>query len=453
MNTFSPESINEDLDFLEGRLGPTLAGGLLARYLQGEIPDLVAYEKVSGATSPIPCLDRYIVGARSNVTQPSAYYDMFRAGRSVNLLRVLARRLRDQRDQIHGQDERVKQLKKEIDSDSFDSILFEILTALKYQEHPEVSAVEFIPQKSHIVPDLRVWKKNGQEILVECKKMNRLSDASIRVRNQVNQLLKKTISFFHSRGICAISEITIRSGLFEIDAAYILTCFKKAINLGGQYQDPFLEIALWFQKPVEYDQLTLVPSPKLYWDRYGYDINGQWQGLIHPMMAHFEIPKSWPRVKGARLSWVDEISQDFGIKWNVEDPEWVWKQKKIAMASLFKAIKQVGSSPPNSEIHFWIERDIATGNRKAELIKTVERLRKSKDNKFGWIIFNETIQDFSLGGYFGLIEHSHPISHLSGRRDPIVSNVFMDDGSIETTAGDFGAGTILPDLDSINRQR
>ena len=117
------------------------------------------------------------------------FYDIQRAARIVPLVRVLANSLRTVVRKTQNYEARLGRLREEFEFDPFEAILYELAVAAKYAEHPNATSVKFLDETKGKgqSPDLSALIGN-RELTVECKKFDRTSDYSGKLRDKMRDL-------------------------------------------------------------------------------------------------------------------------------------------------------------------------------------------------------------------------------------------------------------------------
>src|SRR2546426_7159901 len=131
--SFPFADVERAINGLRSKFGSAPNTQLQDEFDAGLHPNLLPYQKRQAGGSPLPALEKYIVGATSYLHQPSNYYDMFGAGRCVIIVQLLEEALAAlQAKQIKGLPKRVERLLRVVESDEFDSTAFELITAARY---------------------------------------------------------------------------------------------------------------------------------------------------------------------------------------------------------------------------------------------------------------------------------------------------------------------------------
>jgi hypothetical protein len=206
-------------------------------------------------------------------------------------------------------------------------------------------------------------------------------------------------------------------------------------------------------KVLEYQnfpEYVLFPSPKYFWERYGYKLRGEWFGLVNSFLGRFaHHERNLAMWKDLASTWVDDIEWECAIKWRITNDGVVDRLRRLNYKRIFKGLSQLRACSPESSLHVWIERDYPHGHRQKEMVNLYKAISSHGEDVFSWLIFDETCLDVSPKGSFDLIEHAHFISGPTARQSsPLVTNVFTH-GARPEGHGEFGIGDDLPDIDSL----
>jgi hypothetical protein len=412
-------------------------------------PNLLAYQKRQSGGTRVSVLEKYLVGATSYLHQPSNYYDIFGAGRCVILVQLLDAALDVlEAKQVEGVAARAKRLLRVFDPDEFDSTAFELITAARYAAANGVDRIEFIAeQPPRRTPDF-VLTRGGVNSFVECKKVIRVKDFSVATRKLVRELLGGVITFFRRRGDSVSAEVAFhcdpkcvsKSRLFEACQAALV---DRTPIITSQFTVKATRLPQFESK-----DYTLDPSPRFSWMRYGYRVRGEWFGIVHELVGKRARRANLPEhLQGGVSTWIDTIEWDAAIKWKITAEDVVGKYRRFGFDGLFDAIKQINNAGLDSTVHVWLETDYFIGRRREVLLDFFRRLSEKQEHTVGWIVINETLLDVSPKGRFDLIEHAHMIQGPTATAPhPLVSGVFGLP-SPAPTAGEFGVGDDLPEID------
>jgi hypothetical protein len=450
MKTYSKVEVQKAINELCLKLGITINSTLQREYQNGFHPTLLSYEKVEKPKIIVPAIQKYLMGAQTFCNQPTNFYDIFRANRHVTFIQHLNREIDIVREKVLNSEERINRLVKLIDYDDFESCLFEILTAGAYLRLNKIRKVEFIIETSSKSPDLRVVIDLG-EYFVECKKFDRTVDYDTTIRDAVRDNTKATLVAFAQTNKSAVIELTYFVDPCECNSVEILEICTTALKKNAYIRTNRLAAKVTTLQCKPLNEFALYPSPKYFWERYKFRHNSEWKGIV-PLINcrfayHIDIPDQNPMPSS---TWLDNVEWECAIKWKIENEDTLWRIKRLSYDRLFKALDQLKSKSEKSIVHAWIERDYPTGNRQAELIDFLNRLKKNMRDIFSWIVFNETCLEVTPNGLFDFIEHAHSINGPTAfRKEPPVTNIFITEEGMEEGTGDFGVGKNLPDLDTI----
>lgn len=420
-------------------------------YQLGLKPDLLAYEKVSDGSSAIPAIQKYLIGTTTYLAQPTQFYDIFVCTRQAPLLQVLAKAIQDLvRGKVANHEERLDRLVRVTRYDEFESLLYELAVAAQYLRHPDTDAVEFIKETPHSkTPDI-LFSVAGLDCHAECKAMDRTKDFSIQMRNELRSKLQAINRRFRERRIAALVDITFSDDPRRISEARLVDAAVASLDAGT----PILETGFTVQAVgltcAPLDEYALFPSPKYYWERYGFRAKSEWFGLVHMINGQHAAPTEDGASDHEGLSsWLSDVSWESAVKWKIDNDDITRKHRKIAFSKIFKGLEQLTSTGMLGHLHYWFERDHAVGNRQPELLELVEALRERNEHVVSWLIFNETVPDVPPHGKYDLIEHVHSVRGGTGfGTDPPVGNVFTTaQQGLARGPESFGIGANLPDLE------
>ncbi len=410
----------------------------LERYLRGLDPDMTGYEKLVGRGSTLPAIAKYVLVAESYLAQPElgSFYDIFRAARIIPLVRALHRALTTlHAARVRGFLERAARLVATIDLDDFESVLFELLVAARYGEVLGFDCVEFLDECSdRRTPDLLV-RIGDRRVYVECKRIDRMTDASVAFRDDIRGLARPVLGVLRERGIQAAiatsfmkkpSEIT--QGDFEVGV------FRAVSEPGRLVESKGFAVLATLLHPAPLSDYPLIPSPAFFWDRYKYR-SGDWHGIVHSIIARKIGP-----------SFLDVIDWESALMWRLDDKDLVWAAQRLPFTRFFDGLEQLAQSGEDTVLHVWFERSPEYGHRQENLFKLSDTLA-AKSKVFAWIIMNETFADVSIGGRFDFQEHASGLGGLArATEEPPVASVFVDLHDVRGT-GEWGVGLDLPSID------
>jgi hypothetical protein len=445
--TFDFEDIHQSIAGIRSVLGQNANQMLQTKFEAGLHPDLLSYEKIQASGVPLPILEKYLIGAFTYLHQPCNFYDIFRVCRCVYMVQFLHSAITVlTAKRVQGLEERLKRLMRETTHDPFDAVAFELITAARYAEHPDVSHVEFLEECDKKTPDFFVRFCNA-ESFVECKKVDRTQNYTLLVRDSVRDSLNAAIAEFRSEGIPLLAEITFNCDPRVVSKRQMSDAVKAACDSHTPIIEAGFTVVASRMPRYKSDTYTLYPSPYFYWHRYKFRMRSEWFGIVHQFFGSLarraDLP---PNLRGGRSSWLNELDWDAGIKWKISSDEVVAKYRRFAFDGVFHGLNQIHNRGSNSCVHLWLETDYYVGNRKNTFLDLFNRLASNQKDIFGWLLINETLFDVSPKGHFDLIEHAHMISgpRAVGSHPP-VSGVFAPDRGSATV--EFGIGRELPDID------
>lgn len=447
--SFPFADVERALNGLRSKLKCALNTRLQDEFDAGLHPNLLAYQKRQASWTPLPALEKYLVGATSYLHQPSNYYDIFGAGRCVIIVQLLDAALEVlQAKQIKGLPKRVERLLRVVDPNEFDSTAFELITAARYALVAGVDRIEFIDeQPPKRTPDI-LLTRSGVDSFVECKKVIRVRDFSVATRNAVRELFNGVISSFRRQEISVLAEVAFNCDPKCVSRPSLFQACEAALNdrvpiVTSQFTVKATRLPKFKSK-----DYTLYPSPRFSWIRYRHRIRGEWFGIVHQVIGKPARRANLPKhLQGGVSTWLDSVEWDAAIKWKITADDVVGKYRRFAFDGLFAAIEQINSAGLDSTVHLWLETDYFIGGRREVLLDFFRRLSAKQQHTVGWIVINETLLDVSPKGRFDLIEHAHMIQGPTATSPhPLVSGVFGLPSSTPTT-GEFGVGEDLPDID------
>ncbi|MFT3912584.1 MAG: hypothetical protein QM704_00435 [Anaeromyxobacteraceae bacterium] len=324
-------------------------------------------------------------------------------------------------------------LARAIEFDDFEAALFEVVVAARYAVHPAITDLAFIPASSTPTPDFSVQTRRGR-LHVECKKFDRMTDASPRIRDAVRDATTPLIHVLDSEKVSAVIEWKIATETPQLDPQQLVRDAFGALASGGAIVRPEGTVFARGLVPLDPpENLILIPSPAYFWDQFEYASGGPWHGLVDAHRGRMAGPSY-----AVALSWVA------GVKWAVTNEKAMQRARRFGYARVFKGLEQLEAAGEDTVLHVCLERIAGVGPRVAELKHFVETL-KEKRKRFGWLVFNEFEIDVTMGGRFDFQEHAHfvPGSRRFGKEPP-VSMVFVPGSGV---TGPFGVGATLPPLD------
>ncbi len=449
MYVFSKENVENAIHEVCSTLGVTINDRLLDEYENGKHRDLLMYEKLQSPTLDIPAIQKYLISSQSFLDQPCQYYDIFRACRHVIFIQVLSEALKSAKN-VENHQAKFDILKDTKSYESFESCLFELAVAHRYFSNREVEAVRFIEESTNESPDLEI-ELNNEKLYVECKKYNRSNDLTFAIRDKVREKVSPLLNTFRELREAAVIELSFHTYPQLIHSERIVHISMESLRSRCPIIDKDLTV---YVKPLacqEFKDYTLHPSPKYFWERYGYKERGEWFGLVHHMIARYACYKENEKVwKNLASTWLDDVAWECAVKWKITNDEVIARLRRLNYKLIFKGLSQLKSYSQSSSLHIWLERDYSLGHRQEDMLYFFDKIRSSGRDLFSWILFNETCLDVSPKGCFDLIEHCHIISGPSARGGkPLVTNIFAKENEMDGL-GEFGIGHDLPDIDSIN---
>jgi len=446
---YSAAQVQVAIDGLKKKLGSGPSAALQQEFEAGLHPTLLSYDKVELSQTNLPVLTRYIVGATSFLHQPANYYNIFAACRCVNIVQFLDRGLtRLMSQEVVGLDRRLERLRKETRRDSFEALAFEVITAASYSAKDTAAEIEFLEETPmRKTPDFVVRTATG-ETFVECKKIDRTQNFTMAVRNAARELLSPILTFFYSRKVSALAQITFHRDPRQIKPAKLQKTCEVALKQGTAIIEPDVTAVVEHLPSYNSGEMVLYPSALFWWERYGYRIRSEWVGIVNQLHGRYchrvDLPKA---LQGGASTWIDDIAWDSAAKWKVSSDEVLAKYRRFAFDGIFRGLDQLNGSRRNATIHVWLESDYYTGTRKETFFDLFQRVATARGPSLGWLVINETLFDISPKGSFDLIEHAHMIRGPAAiGTKPIASTVFALGDAI-AGVGEFGTGVQLPDID------
>lgn len=422
---------------------------LTEEFINGLAPQILNYDKFQIGKNTIPAIQRYLIGYESyikyNEKPPLQYYDIARACRHTLSMQLLHSKISDI-TKIKNYQDRINKLNLALTFDEFESILFELLVGAKYSALRGVKHIEFIPESQSKQPDILVV--TDRDIHVECKRMNRLSDESVEIRNCV-----RTLNNCFAKSPGGMNHSALLSVNFHIDprkinlSDWIMGCQTALAN-------KFVETSHFtlIVEPLKsryFKEMRLFPSPQFYELEYDYREGEPWHGITQAAELHFDYLSELHSDMKAASTLLGAIKSEVVLKWKLSDEETIKAYTKLNFGLVFKGLKQL-EDYKNTILHFAYERDKAAGHRQDSLMNLFNRMKKYNKDKFSWIIFNELQFSVSHLGRNDLVEHAHPISG-PGRfsKEPLVTNIFTEGDYFNDGLAEFGVGHEVEDIDLI----
>lgn len=452
MNDITKESVTQAVSRICADLGVSVDVDALDQHQRGLLPKLLSYEKIDSPEISVPVIQKLMISARSFADQPIQYYDIFKAGRHVILIRALERALEYGLLSITGVDERLERLIAADDYDTFDSILFELLVGSRYQAAPEIGDVEFIREDpGSKTPDIG-FMHGTQDAYAECKKFDRTTDYAAEIRNVVRGKMQPVLHTLRASNQSALVEIIFSTDPADISEKKLTEAVVESLRSNVPIIETDLTLSASVIAPTDFDDYTLYPSPKYFWERYGYSVSDDWFGIVNAMEGKpADCVGRHPSQELGQSSWLDGVQWEAAVKWRVNDENVIWKYKRLAFDLVFKGFEQLEGLGDRTHLHCWYDKEHAIGHRQDSIRKLVEQMKKNARDWFSWLIFNETIFDVSPKGCFDLIEHAHTVGgpHAYGSAPP-VTVVFSSGDTVSTGPDLTGIGATLPGIDSIS---
>ncbi len=283
MHTYSKEDVKKAINEVCSILGITIDEELLKDYENGKYPDLLMYEKLQRPTLCIPAIHKYLISSQSFLDQPIQYYDIFRACRHINLIQVLSKALKSAIS-VTGHESKLAILKSATSYEVFESCLFELAVAHRYFVNDQVRAVEFLEESADESPDLEIELDN-ETLYVECKKYNRSNDLTFVIRNKVREKVRPLLETFYDLREDTVVELSLHTYPQLISPERIVTASINSLRSGCPIIYDDFTVSVRRLPGQEFSDFVLCPSPKYFWERYGFKERGEWFGLVHHMLA------------------------------------------------------------------------------------------------------------------------------------------------------------------------
>ncbi|MCB0272651.1 MAG: hypothetical protein KDD46_06535 [Bdellovibrionales bacterium] len=413
--------IAKSVDYIKKTLGIQINSKIQLAYENGELPNLVSYEKVAQPELDIPAIEKMIISCQAHLNFPVQYYDIYRSCRFTRLAILLAKKLPRIISHTTHYLPVLEKLTSVSTLDSFESTLFELFVAEKYSRLDIVEDLVFLEPSETLTPDLKmVLDKN--DFYVECKKMDRKNNFISKLRNSVCNLVNSTLRKFIIANISCVIELELAEDPEKISKQeFEIACFS-ALKNNKSVETKNFSIKLKKLLPYACKELFLVPSPKFYYERYDYEDGYEWQGIVY---NYSEVDPRKSNPKG-ETNWHGDITPDCAVKWKVTNQKTIQKCKRLNYSNVFKGLEQLQSHGVHSALHVWTERDHSIGHRQNNLLDFLKRLQTNSKDIFSWIVFNETILETFINGGFSILEHAHCISGPSSKKTSPVYNVFVD---------------------------
>lgn len=455
---FSPSNVQSAIDKVCRRLGICIDNELLLDYQNGHHPTLLSYEKVESSAIKLPAIQKYLMGAQTFCDHSKHlvhFYDISRATRHCIFIQKLNEALEICDAKVEGTDWKIPKLISQEDYDPFDALMFELVTASKYASLESAKRVQFIEETQEETPDFLVELVGKPYAhFVECKRFDRNADIFLGIRDRVKNIGEDIFKILYAKGISAIIDLEFYCHPNDISSAAVakqcLTSLQKKAYVRGSQIATKIEIL----PNRKLDEYQLFPSPKYYWERYGYRPQGKWTAMTHAMICQPAdlISKDYKKLPG-RSTWLNEVDWECAIRWRICDENIQWKIRKLNYSRIFKGLDQLQSKSSFSTLHVWFEREGTDTIRQKELQDFFSRLSNSSRDFFSWIVFNETILETSPMGIPDIIEHAHYLTcSIAPQKDPFVSLVFLKELP-DDELGEFGIGKKMPDIDDIFKKK
>lgn len=458
LKTFSVEDVQNAINAICTRFEISIDRDLLLDYQNGHHPTLLSYEKVESSEIILPTIQKYLIGAQTFCDHNKHlvhFYDIARATRHVIFLQKLNDAIRICDIKVKGAHERIKRLLGENKYDPFDAIMFEIITAAKYASLEISESVEFIEESQEQSPDILVHLAGYPiPMFVECKRFDRNVDCSIEIRNQVREKCIPTFMLFKELNVSAVIDIEFYCDPTTISPMDIANQSLSSLKRNSYLRTPKMSTKINVLGENNIEMPVLFPSPKYYWERYGFMAQQKWRAITQLMNVQ---PASFHDVRynkpQGRSSWLNHVDWECAARWRIADEDLQWKLRKLNFKRIFTGLEQLQSKSPFSTIHLWFEREGLDTIRQNELLDIHKRLQMKQKDIFSWMVFNETVLDTSPNGIPDIIEHAHFLTcSIAPNEHPFVENVFVDSDDSQEL-GEFGIGREMPCIDEEFRKR
>ena len=443
MDLSNKHELSQALDWLLDTLGLDFPTGYVAEYLKGKAPHEPLYEKYSGGPTHLrPAVLRHAVVAKSYLAQPNltSFYDIYRSGRAIPMVRVLARDLQLLRQEdVGGLHDLVQRLSASTTFDELEATVFEVASAATYLRHPRVERVEFLHTKEHQSPEFLAHSKSSSWA-VECKKYNRLTGIYGEERDRIRSIGHPLIQSFREKGN-VIVEATITSPVCELTENALEAAAHASYPSGSEQRDTRFVVRAFPAPDFDSGTATLFPSPYYYNRYFDYRSDRQWQGIVTSIDARWLGP-----------SFIESVRWHAALKWRVLDDSAIWKKQKLGFSRIFEGMDQLAGWGDERILHVCFERDLTLGPRNRILLDFLERSARKgladlpRENRLSWLIFNELSVHVNVGGFFDFREHAHFVSGLNQTTPPPVNMVFVSPSDRVNAAGPWGVGPDLPEL-------
>jgi len=457
LNTFSVDDVQKAINELCKRLNCSIDKELLLDYQNGHHPTLLSYEKVESCEIKLPVIQKYLMGAQTfcdHNTHLVHFYDISRSTRHCIFVQKLNNALKICDEKVAGIEKRITRLTSENAYDSFDAIMFEIITASKYATLGTSKRVAFIDESEEKSPDIIVELSDIPiPHFVECKRYDRNVPLFLEIRDRVRDIADLTLREFFRNNISAVIDLEFICDPRDVSPQIIAKQCQDSLRKGAYIRGDKITTKVSVLEERKLDDYLLFPSPRYFWERYGYRPQGDWTAIVNAMNAQPAelIDIDNPRKMGTS-TWLNEVDWECAIRWRISNEELKWKIRKLNYNRLFKGLEQLRTKGFFSTLHVWFEREGKDMIREKELADFISRLSENGKDVFSWLVFNETVMETSPMGIPDIIEHAHLLcTSIAPTDEPLVSSIFVDEISEELY--EFGTGKEMPCIDDEFRKR
>jgi len=453
---FSEVDVDNAIHMVCKHLKIEIDDSLYVQYINGYYQDFLTYHKLKGKENTIPYIQKILIAAKSYCHQPVVFYDIISTCRCVYYVQWLSKVFSilspKNAKNFEYKCEKLLSMKN---SDEFESVLYELLVAAKYLENLDCPRIEFIKETPAAkTPDICL-QINGGDVFVECKRFNRVSDFSVKVRNDINDKFSYVANCFMEYNKSFMFDMVFLCEPSSVTRERMLKCCIEAAKspMTPIVEPDFYVIAHLL---LEYEnEGILYPSPKFYKDRYDFEYGHGWQGLVHRgAPIWLKARKDTGAKDKIHTTWIAGLQWDCALRWKIESQNILAMYRKFTYKKIFEGIEQLNNFGKYCILHSWLERDKAVGARRDEMMQFFDKLKFSGYD-LSWLVFNETDFDVSPNGYFDLIENVHVIAGpCTLTSAPPVTNLFLPDGAAAWNPGValFGVGMELPPIDQVKRE-
>ncbi|MGC4102331.1 hypothetical protein [Ferruginibacter sp.] len=310
---------------------------------------------------------------------------------------------------IEGIERRIKGMIKKRRSEA-DAILFEILTALLWARNGY--KVSFVPERHQgKTPDL-IAEKGNEKLSIECKRQTKTGEYSY----QETAKRQKMVSFINELLMKnnILLNIVFHVELETLPDDYLLQLLKTKLKLA-------IPGKIVSNKEVDID-LSFVDifAIKEYLNKYGFIKNPS--PTLHKLIGGTPVDNksftcgvyaNFTKLDDSNVSnaYIRDISNAYGVYWDCDAEEVIWKKARDIKKQIYKAIQQF-TSDTTGVIHVGMEtyENYKVENKRFEKIKeTIKDIDPNKSN-LRWIfchffqsytpsdldwIFDETVSTIS----------------------------------------------------------